>query len=76
MSVTTEFEVANSKFASTFDKGHLGLPIARNVIVITCMDGRVDPAAMLGLEIGDAHVSHPLSSLISLGYPKWWWSCI
>ena len=32
-----------------------GLP-RRNLVVLTCMDHRIDPAAALGLELGDAMV--------------------
>jgi carbonic anhydrase len=34
----------------------LPVPPARHVAVLTCMDARLDPARMLGLEEGDAHV--------------------
>lgn len=29
---------------------------AKKLLVLTCMDARVDPARILGLELGDAHV--------------------
>ena len=32
------------------------MPPARQVAVLTCMDARIDPARILGLEEGDAHV--------------------
>ncbi len=46
----------NEAFADT--GAHEGLtPIPRHqLIVVTCMDGRVDPAHVLGLELGDALV--------------------
>jgi carbonic anhydrase len=48
---------ANARYASSFgDKGKLALPPARRFAVLTCMDARIDPAQMLGLEEGDAHV--------------------
>ena len=47
---------ANQAYASAFDKGALEIPPARPVLVLTCIDARLDPARMLGLEIGDAHV--------------------
>jgi carbonic anhydrase len=47
---------ANRAFAASFDKGDLEIPPARPVLVLTCIDARLDPATMLGLEIGDAHV--------------------
>ena len=45
----------NEQFARTFTPVPLGLPAAQ-VILITCLDHRVDPAITLGLELGDAPV--------------------
>ncbi len=46
----------NRVFAQT--GAHLGLPPSpkHQVFIITCMDGRVDPAHVLGAELGDAIV--------------------
>ena len=46
----------NDRYAGTFDKGHLPLPPAKQTAVVACMDARLDPARVLGLEEGDAHV--------------------
>jgi carbonic anhydrase len=46
----------NEAYASSFDKGDLALPPGRKVAVLACMDARLDPARVLGLEEGDAHV--------------------
>ncbi|KAJ5460427.1 uncharacterized protein N7458_001979 [Penicillium daleae] len=56
MSVATEFEAANAKYAASFTKGDLALPPKRKVAVVACMDARLDTARALGLEEGDAHV--------------------
>jgi carbonic anhydrase len=56
MSVIDELVEANGKFARTFKKGGLPMPPARRVAVVTCMDARILPAEILGLEFGDAHV--------------------
>jgi carbonic anhydrase len=56
MSATDEFLTANSTYAASFAKGDLPLPPARQVAVLACMDARLDPARVLGLEEGDAHV--------------------
>jgi carbonic anhydrase len=56
MSIVQEFRKSNDAYASTFEKGHLPMPPARHVAVVTCMDARLDPARFLGLEEGDAHV--------------------
>lgn len=58
MTVANEFEQANAEYVNSFKKGDLALPPARKVVVVTCMDARIDPAKALGLEEGDAHVSH------------------
>jgi hypothetical protein len=46
----------NASYASTFTSGHLPLPPSKRIAVVVCMDARIDPAAALGIELGDAHV--------------------
>ena len=54
---TTDELVENSKrYAESFDKGNLPLPPAKKVAVVACMDARLIPTRVLGLEEGDAHV--------------------
>src|SRR5215471_10527914 len=43
----------NEQFAATYTPGPLGPPAAQ-VVIVTCLDHRVDPAIILGLELGDA----------------------
>jgi carbonic anhydrase len=38
---------------------------ARKLVVITCMDARIDPLAVLGLRVGDAHVIRNAGATIS-----------
>ena len=45
----------NEEFSRTYTPVGLGLP-AGKVIIVTCLDHRVDPAIVLGLELGDAPV--------------------
>ena len=45
----------NEQFARSYAPAPLGLPAAQ-VILITCLDHRVDPAITLGLKLGDAPV--------------------
>ena len=55
--IVAEVLTANARYASDFgDKAQLGLPPARRFAVLTCMDARIDPAQLLGLREGDAHV--------------------
>jgi carbonic anhydrase len=55
----------NEAYASSFDKGGLPLPPGRKVAVLACMDARLDPARILGLEEGDAHVIRNAGGLAS-----------
>lgn len=50
------FLKANQHYQATFELGDLPIPPARGVAVLTCMDARLDPDKILGLELGDAHV--------------------
>src|SRR5438046_8713769 len=45
----------NEQFARTYTPVALGLP-ARQVLIVTCLDHRVDPAIVLGLQLADAPV--------------------
>jgi carbonic anhydrase len=45
----------NAQFARNYTPMALGLPAAQ-VLVVTCLDHRVDPAIILGLRLGDAPV--------------------
>jgi carbonic anhydrase len=45
----------NERFARGYTPVALGLPAAQ-VLVVTCLDHRVDPAITLGLRLGDAPV--------------------
>src|SRR3954447_17122240 len=56
MSVTDELLTNNEKYAASFQKGDLPLPPARKVAVLACMDARLNPYGLLGLQEGDAHV--------------------
>ena len=54
---STDALVANAEqYAADFDKGHLPLPPGLNVLVVACMDARLNPYGVLGLTEGDAHV--------------------
>jgi carbonic anhydrase len=56
MSVTDELLQKAERYAAEFDKGDLPLPPARKLAVVACMDARLIPTRVLGLEEGDAHV--------------------
>jgi carbonic anhydrase len=56
MSVTDDLLRNAEQYASSFDKGDLPLPPAKKVVVVACMDARLIPTRVLGLNEGDAHV--------------------
>jgi carbonic anhydrase len=56
MSAIDDLLKNSARYAAGFDKGGLPKPPATRVAVVTCMDARVLPSRILGLEEGDAHV--------------------
>jgi carbonic anhydrase len=56
MSTTDELLQNNARYTESFDKADLPLPPAKKIAIVTCMDARLSPYVMLGLEEGDAHV--------------------
>jgi carbonic anhydrase len=56
MSVLDEVLDANTRFADSFAAGDLPAPPSRHLAVLTCMDARILPLTVFGLDIGDAHV--------------------
>jgi carbonic anhydrase len=58
MSVIDDIQNENLMLASRYDvrAGSLDQIPARRLAVVGCMDGRLDLPAILGLQIGDAHV--------------------
>jgi carbonic anhydrase len=47
---------ANRAYAEGFRLGDLAAPAARGLGVLTCIDSRIEPLAMLGLAPGDAKI--------------------
>jgi carbonic anhydrase len=57
LSVIDDLIQANNHFASALGEVESPpLPPARKVAIVTCMDARIVPARILGLQEGDAHV--------------------
>ncbi len=65
MSATDELIKNNEQYAASFDKGTTPLPPARGVAVIACMDARLHVSAILGLEVGDAHIIRNAGGVVS-----------
>src|SRR5260370_13416159 len=55
-SSTDTFVAKAERYAASFDKGRLPMPPASHVLVLACMDARLNPYGLLGLSEGDAHV--------------------
>jgi carbonic anhydrase len=45
----------NEQFARAYTPAALGIPV-QQLLIVTCLDHRVDPAIILGLQLGDAPV--------------------
>jgi len=56
MSITDDVLGNAEHYASSFDKGDLPMPPGKKLAVVACMDARLIPTKVLGLEEGDAHV--------------------
>ncbi|HKP89658.1 MAG TPA: carbonic anhydrase [Thermoleophilaceae bacterium] len=52
-------------YAQRFDKHELPAPPARRVAVLACMDARLAPMRLLGLQEGDAHVIRNAGGVVS-----------
>jgi carbonic anhydrase len=58
--------VDNAKaYANDFDRGELAMPPAKRVAIVACMDARLNPYGLLGLEEGDAHVIRNAGGVIT-----------
>ena len=57
----------NEQFAHDYTPSPLGPPTAQ-VVVVTCLDHRVDPAIVLGLQLGDAPVIRNAGGRVCYGY--------
>jgi carbonic anhydrase len=56
MTVTDTLVENSRRYEEGFDKGDLPLPPGKKIAVLACMDARLNPYGLLGLEEGDAHV--------------------
>ena len=65
MSATDDLLQNNERFVATFDQGDLEAHPVRPVVLVTCMDARIDPALALGLVPGDAHVLRNAGGLVT-----------
>ena len=67
MTVTDQLLLNAERYAAAFDKGDLPLPPAKHLAVVACMDARLDPQQLLGLQEGDAHVIRNAGGVVTSG---------
>jgi carbonic anhydrase len=56
---------ANRDYAAGFELGDLDAAAARGLAVVTCIDSRIEPLAMLGLAPGDAKIIRNAGARVS-----------
>jgi carbonic anhydrase len=47
---------ANQAFANSFEHSHLTGTASRGLAIVTCMDSRISPLAVVGMKAGDAKI--------------------
>ncbi len=65
MTVIDELLESAESYREGFQKGDLALPPARRVAIVACMDARLNPYGLLGLNEGDAHVIRNAGGVIT-----------
>jgi carbonic anhydrase len=65
MSVIDELVRNAGSYSESFASGELSLPPAKRVAVVACMDARLNPYGLLGLQEGDAHVIRNAGGVIT-----------
>ncbi len=55
----------NLEFANSFKQGDLGILPRLSTLIVTCLDARVDPAHLFGLELGDAVVMRNIGGRVT-----------
>ncbi len=56
MSVPSHILTANRRYAARFNHHNASSIPTRRIVILTCMDARLDPIAALGLKPGEAHI--------------------
>ena len=65
MSTIDETLSENQKYAQAFKLGGLGMPPARKLAVVACMDARLTVEQALGLKTGDAHIIRNAGGIVT-----------
>jgi carbonic anhydrase len=65
VSVIDDLLANNEAFAAGLPARHLPIEPARRLVIVTCMDSRLDVFAALGLREGDAHILRNAGGVIT-----------
>ncbi|MDQ3384416.1 MAG: carbonic anhydrase [Actinomycetota bacterium] len=65
MSATDDLLEANRSYAETFPYGNLATEPARRLVVVCCMDSRIDVFDATGLRLGDAHILRNAGGIVT-----------
>jgi carbonic anhydrase len=65
VSTTDELLTNAEAYAADFTKGDLPMPPGRKIAIVACMDARLNPYGLLGLNEGDAHVIRNAGGVIT-----------
>lgn len=65
MSAIDELVANNRKYVASFDHAGLDVEPSRKLVIVTCMDSRLDLFSLLGLEDGEAHMLRNAGGVIT-----------
>ena len=65
VSAADDLLAANRGYAETFPHGHLPTEPARRLVVVCCMDSRIDVFDALGLTLGEAHILRNAGGIVT-----------
>ena len=65
MSTIDELLANNAAYADAFDHGDLPTAPARQLVVVACMDSRIDVFSVLGLDHGEAHILRNAGGIVT-----------
>ncbi|MGI9603408.1 MAG: beta-class carbonic anhydrase [Acidimicrobiales bacterium] len=60
-----ELVAHNDAFAASFPSAHLGPEPSRRLAIVACMDARLDVPALLGIDVGEAHIIRNAGGVIT-----------
>ena len=65
MSAIDELLANAERYGERFEKAELPIPPAKRIAIVACMDARLNPFGLLGLQEGDAHVIRNAGGVIT-----------